>query len=395
MTAPLTPSRDLAGVTDARGLTEDQQQIADALADFCQGEAGTKEQRERLTDGGKMLHNQAVYSQLAELGFVGSSLPEEFGGAGGNIVDLCVFLEETSYGRLPISATAVTMIVAGAVERFGTDAQKQEYLSRIAAGAPLAIAMSEPGSGSDVASMRTKAVVEGDQIVVNGHKTWITCAREAEEILLIARSTQGERKHEGLSMVFIPTDTPGLDIRPIMTMGGDEQCDVFFTDVTVPASNVLGTVGNGWMQLVAGLNVERLIIGAVMLGIARRAFDDTLSYIREREQFGKKIGSFQSMKHKVADLSTELRCAELLVYDIARKIAADPHQLLPREASMAKLKVSEVAKKIALEGVQMMGGYGYATEYDMEFYLRQTIAATIYGGTNEIQKDIIGATYGL
>ncbi len=251
-----------------------------------------------------------------------------------------MFLEETSYGRIPISATAVTMIVAGAVERFGTEEQKTEYLGRIAAGAPLAIAMSEPGSGSDVASMRTKAVVEGDTIVVNGHKTWITCAREAEEILLIARSTQGDRKHEGLSMVFIPTDTPGIEIRPIMTMGGDEQCDVFFTDVTVPASNVLGQVGNGWMQLVAGLNVERLIIGAVMLGIARRAFDDTLAYIREREQFGKKIGSFQSMKHKVADLSTELRCAELLVYDIARKIAADPHQLLPREASMAKLKVS-------------------------------------------------------
>ncbi|MBO9533474.1 MAG: acyl-CoA/acyl-ACP dehydrogenase [Solirubrobacteraceae bacterium] len=395
MTAPATPSRDLAGVTDARRLTEDQQTIADTLADFCQGEAGTREQRERLTDGGTTFHHEPVYRKLAELGYVGACLPEQYGGGGGDIVDLCVFLEETAYGRLPIAATGVTMIVAGAVERFGTEEQKQHYLGRIAAGDAFAIAMSEPGSGSDVASMRTKALVEGEQIVVNGHKTWITCAREADEILLIARSEQTERKHDGLSMVFIPRDTHGLDIRPIETMGGNEQCDVFFTDVTVPTSKVLGTVGGGWGQLVAGLNVERLIIGAIMLGIARRAFDDSLAYVREREQFGKKIGSFQAMKHRVSDLATELRCAELLVYDVARSIAADPHRLLPREASMAKLKVSEVAKRIALEGVQMMGGYGYASEYDMEFYLRQTIASTIYGGTNEIQRDIIGMTYGL
>lgn len=395
MSAPTSSPRDLAGVTDARNLTEDQQVIADAIADFCAGEAGTKEQRDTLSQGGTLLHNQEAYAKLAELGYVGACLPEEYGGAGGSIVDLCVFLEETAYGRVPVSASAVTMIVAGAVERFGTEEQKADYLGRIAAGVPFAIAMSEPGSGSDVASMRTKAEVQGDQIVVNGHKTWITCAREAEEILLIARSEQTDRKHEGLSMVFIPAGAEGMEIRPIQTMGGDEQCDVFFTDVTVPASNVLGEVGGGWGQLVAGLNVERLIIGAVMLGIARRAYDDALTYVQQREQFGRKIGSYQTIKHRLADLATELRCCELLVYDIARKIAEDPHRLLPREASMAKLKVSEVAKHIALEGVQMMGGYGYASEYEMEFYLRQTIASTIYGGTNEIQREIIGATYGL
>lgn len=395
MSAPTSNPRDLAGVTDARNLTEDQQAIADAIADFCAGEAGTKEQREAISKGGTILHNQEVYAKLADLGYVGASLPEAYGGADGSIVDLCVFLEETAYGRVPVSASAVTMIVAGAVERFGSEEQKADYLGRIAAGVPFAIAMSEPGSGSDVASMRTKAEVQGDQIVVNGHKTWITCAREAEEILLIARSEQTDRKHEGLSMVFIPAGAPGMEIRPIQTMGGDEQCDVFFTDVTVPASKVLGEVGGGWGQLVAGLNVERLIIGAVMLGMARRAYDDALTYVQQREQFGRKIGSYQTIKHRLADLATELRCCELLVYDIARKIAEDPHRLLPREASMAKLKVSEVAKHIALEGVQMMGGYGYATEYEMEFYLRQTIASTIYGGTNEIQREIIGATYGL
>ena len=387
--------RDLAGVTDARHLTEDQQSLADAVADFCDGEAGTREQRNHHTKGRTTLHSDALYRQAAQLGYVGAPLPEAYGGSGGGAVELCVLLEETTYGRAPIEGVAVTMIVAGTYERFGTEAQKTDVLNRIAEGDVFAIAMSEPGSGSDVASMRTKAIVEGDEIVLNGHKTWITCAAHSSEILVIARSFEGDRKHDGLTMVSVPRDAPGVEIRPIETMGGDEQCDVFFTDVRVPASQILGEVGAGWGQLVAGLNVERLIIAAVMLGLARRAFDDALAYVREREQFGKKIGSFQALKHNVADLATELRCCELLVYDVARKIDEDPHRLLPREASMAKLKVTEVVKRVALEGMQMMGGYGYATEYDMEAYLRQAVVSTIYGGTNEIQRDIIGMTYGL
>lgn len=388
-------ARDLAGVTSARHLTEDQQALADAVADFCQGESGTREQREALTNGRTTLHNDGLYRQMAELGYVGAPLPEAYGGSGGGVVDLCTLLEETTYGRAPIEGVAVTMIVAGAYERFGTEAQKQDVLNRIAAGDVMAIAMSEPGSGSDVASMRTRVEVDGDEVVLNGHKTWITCAGHATDILVIGRSFTGDRKHDGLTMALVPAGAAGMEIRNISTMGGDEQCDVFFTDVRIPKDRILGEVGGGWGQLVAGLNVERLIIAAVMLGLARRAFDDALAYVREREQFGKKIGSFQAMKHKVADLATELRCCELLVYEVARTIDEDPNRLLPREASMAKLKVTEVVKRVALEGMQMMGGYGYATEYDMEAYLRQAVVSTIYGGTNEIQRDIIGMTYGL
>ena len=145
----------------------------------------------------------------------------------------------------------------------------------------------------------------------------------------------------------------------------------------------------------AGLNVERLILAASALGIAQRAFDDLLAYVKERKQFGRPIGSFQALKHRIADLATELECTRLLVYDVARKVDADPDQLLPREASMAKLKATEVAKKTALEGMQMMGGYGYATEYDMERYVRTTLVMSIYGGTNEIQREIVSKTYGL
>jgi isovaleryl-CoA dehydrogenase len=390
-----TQTYDLAGVTPARRLSEDQQLLATAVADYAAGRAGTHEQRGTLSKQGKSHHNQEISHELGELGYLGASLPEAFGGMGGGATEMCIVLEETTYGRLPLAGFSVAMIVAGAYERFGTQAQQEDVLASVAAGDVHAIAMSEPGSGSDVASLRTKALVEGDEIVLNGHKTWITCAMHARDILVIARSFEGATKHEGLTMVSVPRDAPGVELRPIDTMGGNEQCDVFFTDVRVPAANVVGEVGAGWGQLVAGLNIERLIIAAVMLGLARRAFDDALAYIKQREQFGRPIGSFQTLKHRIADLATELQCCSMLVYDVARRVDEDPSRLLPREASMAKLKVTEVAKQISLEGMQMMGGYGYAVEYEMESWVRQALVSTIYGGTNEIQRDIIGATYGL
>jgi alkylation response protein AidB-like acyl-CoA dehydrogenase len=149
------------------------------------------------------------------------------------------------------------------------------------------------------------------------------------------------------------------------------------------------------MQLMAGLNHERLIIAAQSLGMAQRAFDDTLAYVRERKQFGRPIGSFQALRHRLAELATELEATRLLVYDTAARVDANPGQLFPREASMCKLKATELAKHAALEGVQMMGGYGYAVEYDMERQLRTAVVTTIYGGTSEVQRDIISKTLGL
>ena len=183
--------------------------------------------------------------------------------------------------------------------------------------------------------------------------------------------------------------------RGIDTMGGRETNDVFFTGAHVPAENVVGQEGRAWTQLMAGLNVERLIIAAQSLGLARRALDDALAYVKERKQFGRPIGTFQTIAHRLADLATELECSRLLTYDVATRVDADPGALFPREASMAKLKATETAKRIALEGMQMMGGYGYATEYDMERHVRVTLAGPIYGGTNEIQRGIIAKTLGL
>jgi alkylation response protein AidB-like acyl-CoA dehydrogenase len=382
----------------AGGFTDEQRDFRAAIRDFCERELGTKEQRERATNGYAELHNQEIYEKLAELGWLGVSIDENYGGSGGGIVDACIFLEEMMRGRIPIAGYGVSLIVAGAYERFGTEEQKQEILGGITRGRVEAIAMSEPEAGSDVGNLSCKAerqTENGGGFVLNGQKTWISAAHIADHILVIARSDTAGSKHEGLTMVSVPTDAEGLEIRGIETMGGKEVNDVFLTDCYVPEERVLGQVDGAWMQLMAGLNVERLILAASALGIAQRAFDDTLDYVKERKQFGRPIGSFQVLRHRIADLATELECTRLLVYDVARKVDADPNQLLPREASMAKLKATEVAKKTALEGMQMMGGYGYATEYPMERHLRAAVVTTIYGGTSEIQKNIIAKTLGL
>ena len=376
-------------------LTDEQSDFVDAVRDFAARECGTREQRDALTDGGRHPHNQDLYRQIAELGWLGVAIPEEYGGTGGGMVDLCLLLEESARGLIPMGGFGVSMIVAGAVEKFGTDEQKREILEGIVAGNVESIAMSEPGAGSDVGALQCRAKRQNGGYVVEGQKTWISEAHLSDHVLLVCRTDREGAKHEGLTMLSVPNAAEGMEIRPIETMGGEVVNDVFFTDCHVPADRLLGEEGNAWMQLMSGLNVERLILAALMLGVAERAFDDTLSYVKEREQFGRPIGSFQALKHRLADLATELECCRLLTYDVAQKVDANPGAMFPREASMAKLKVTETAKKIALDGMQMMGGYGYATEYDMEGHVRATLVSTIYGGTSEIQRDIIGRTYGL
>jgi alkylation response protein AidB-like acyl-CoA dehydrogenase len=376
-------------------LTDEQRAFVETIRDFARRECGTREQRDALTENGREPHNQELYERIATLGWLGVAIPVQYGGSGGGAVDMCLLCEEFARGMIPMGFWPVSMISAGAIERFGTEEQKQELLRGIAGGRVVAIAMSEPEAGSDVGSLSCRAERAGGGYVINGQKTWITGAHAAAHILLVCRSTRGANKHDGLSMISVPTGIEGLEVRGIETMGGRDVNDVFFTDCHVPADRLIGVQDRAWMQLMAGLNYERLIIAAQSLGMAQRAFDDALAYVKERKQFGKPIGSFQALRHRLADLATELEATRLLVYDTAFKVDANPDALFPREASMAKLKATEMAKRTALEGMQMMGGYGYAREYDMERQVRATLVTTIYGGTSEIQRDIIGKTLGL
>jgi len=376
-------------------LTDEQRAFVEAIRDFGKRECGTREQRDALTDNGRETHNQQLYERIAELGWLGVALPEQYGGSSGGAVDMCLLLEETTRALIPIGYFGVSMITARAFERFGTDQQKQEILGGVTRGRVEAIAMSEPEAGSDVGNLSCKAERSNGGYVINGQKTWITAAHAADHILLVCRTKRSDNKHHGLSMLSVPTDVEGLEIHGIETMGGREVNDVFFTDCHVAAERLLGREDEAWMQLMAGLNHERLIIAAQALGMAQRAFDDVLAYVKERKQFGKPIGSFQALKHRLSDLATEIEATRVLIYDVATRVDANPEALFPREASMAKLKATETAKRTALEGMQMMGGYGYACEYDMEHHVRTALVTTIYGGTSEIQRDIIAKTLGL
>ncbi|NMN95776.1 acyl-CoA dehydrogenase family protein [Antrihabitans stalactiti] len=376
-------------------LTDEQKSLVKTVRDFCKKECDTREQRLALTDGGKEVHSAEIAKKMADLGFLGLSIPEEYGGSGGGLFDAILFVEAMSRGRAPVSSFPVTLIVAHSYLKFASEDMKKEVLGGVVTGTPTSIAMSEPGSGSDVASLTCKAEKVDGGYVLNGQKTWCSTAHLADHILVVARTSNTGAKHEGISMFSIPTGTKGMETRQIETMVGAEVNDVFLTDCFVGADRLVGTEGQGWLQLIAGLNIERVIIGAMFLGIAQRAFEETLAYVKERKQFGKPIGSFQALSQRLADLATELEATRLLTYDVAQRVDENPAALLPKEASMVKLKATELAKHAALEGVQMMGGMGYSVESGMEELVRASLAGTIVGGTSEIQRDIIAKTLGL
>jgi alkylation response protein AidB-like acyl-CoA dehydrogenase len=377
------------------GLSDEQQHFVESIRDFCSRELGTTEKLAELTNNFTDPHNHDIARKMAELGWYGLCISEEYGGSGGSFLDATLFLEETTRGQAPIGGYAVTQIVVGALNRFGSEEQKQELLGRVARGGTLAIAMSEAESGSDVASLKTSARRDNGEWVLSGSKMWCSFAHKASHVLVVCRSERTDNPHEGMSMILVPTETEGFTITPIATLGGEDTNELHLDDVRVPESALLGTAGDGWMQLMAGLNRERVILAATALGLAQRAFDDALAYAKERRQFGRPVGTFQALQHKFADMATDLARTRLLVRWVARMTDEQPDRMLPQEASMAKLAATELAKRCALEGLQIMGGYGYATEYPMERHLRTAVVATIYGGTSEIQKNIIAKTLGL
>ena len=375
-------------------LSDEQRSLVATVREFAARECSSREQRLALTDGGRSNTNLEIARKMADLGFLGLSIPEEYGGSGGGLFDACLFLEELTYNRIPLGSFGVTLIVAHMYLSFAGEDLKKEILGAVVAGMPTAVAMSEPGSGSDVASLRCRAEPVDGGYRINGQKTWISNAHISDHIMLVARTADTGQKHHGITMLSVPTSTPGIEIRPIATMGLEVN-DVFFTDCVVGADRLVGVEGQGWQQLILGLNTERVIVGALALGQARRAFDDTLTYVTQREQFGRPVGSFQALSHRLADLATEIEVTRLLVHDVAQRVDENPGKLMPREASMVKLKATELAKLAALEGMQMMGGMGYTEEAGMEEQLRATVVGTVVGGTSEIQRDIIAKTFGL
>jgi alkylation response protein AidB-like acyl-CoA dehydrogenase len=376
-------------------FTPEQKQFRDAIRDLCARECGTLAQRRAWTGNGAQHTSRELVEKFAGVGWLGVSVPEAYGGAGAGMVEECIFLEQTSRGLAPIDAYSTALTAGATYLRWGTEDQKREIVGGICRGRLEAIGLSEPGAGSDLAAARTAARREGDEYMIEGQKTWISAAHMADHILTLTRTDPTVGRHQGLTFLIVPTDARGLEIRPIDTMDGHVVNDVYFTGVRVSVDAVVGEEGMAWQQLTRGLAIERLIIAAMSLGSAERALEDTLAYVNEREQFGRTIGSFQAVRHRLANLATEVACCHSLVYDVAERIDHGDEDELSTLSSMAKLKCTETAKTATLEGMQLMGGYGYAREYGMEQQVRAALVPPIYGGTNEIQREIISRELGL
>lgn len=337
-----------------------------------------------------------TFDRLAALGLTGLTVPEEYGGAGRDILGAMVAIEELARHSVVMAVAYIDCACYGGmnIAEVGSDAQKTELLPRIARGEILfAYGLTEPDAASDLASVSTRARREGDEIVIDGAKRFCTTAREAEYIYALVRSGPAEARYENLSFVLVPTDSAGLASTRIPAMGlrGMPSYDVTFDGVRVPAANIVGGEegwNRGWPMLAGpALDVEKLEVAALGLGLARAATDDAWAYAEDRVQFGKPIARYQAIRHILADCRTRLHAARLVLYQAAW-LAGEG---LPCgvESSMAKLYVTEAAKEIALAGQTIMSAYGYATEYDMERYVRDALLLPIIGGTSAIQRNNI------
>ncbi len=341
-----------------------------------------------------------IIKKLAALDLTRMTIEEEYDGLGRDIIGACIVTEELARRSLALSWVYVESVFFGSenISQLGSESQKKEFLPKLASGDILfCYALTEPNAGSDLATVQTTASLKGDSYIINGTKIFISGARECEYMLLLAR-TDKMAKHKGLSFFIVDTMSPGITARPIPKLGvhGSDTCEVVFEDVHVPAERVLGGpdyVNKGWQQLMSTLDVEHAHISVEAVGMAQGALDLTMRYVQERSQFGQPIGRFQAVQHQLADLATELKAAQLLTYYLASLIQTNKPCKL--ESAMAKLYATEIAKKISLAGLQLHGGYGYAMEYDIQRYVRDSLLLTIGGGTSEIQKNIIARALGL
>ncbi|QGZ93759.1 acyl-CoA dehydrogenase family protein [Terricaulis silvestris] len=379
--------------------SEDIQQLRDTLSRFV-------EKRMPRASAAQWDKENAfpreVFNELAQLGVMGLTVPEEYGGVGRDILATMITVEELSRRSLAVSVPYImAACYAGMnLDECASEEQKRELLPRVASGDLLfAYGWTEPDVGADVASVKTKVVRDGDVLRVDGQKRFCSGAAICDYIFTLARSGPPEDRRNNLSVVLVPPTAPGVTITTIEGLGmkGAATTDVVFDGVEVPIQNLLGGEegwNRGWSMITgSGLDVEKLEVAAIGIGIARAALEDALEYVQQRQQFGKRIGSYQSIQHKLSEMATQLHAARLVLYHAAW--LADQHLPCSRETSMAKLFATEAAKSIALECQTIFGAYGYVKGFDVERYVRDALLLPIIGGSTAIQKNNIFKTMGI
>lgn len=379
------------------GLTEEQKQLVMMIEDFIKKE--TSRELDRECDENERFPFE-LNDKLAATGLYGLPFPQEYGGTGGSTVDFCLAVETLAKGSDAACALfLLPVFFAGEmILNNGSEEQKKQYIPEIIAGRLKGcFALTEPDVGSDGSRVKIRAVADGDEYVINGHKTLISGADIADYIMTVTRTDTAARRYEGISIFMVPRETPGMTINKLKKLGGRiiSTCEIFFDDVRVSKEMIMGGpdgLNQGWGQMLKQLDIERIMMGAAYVAVAEKASEDALAYAKQREQFGKPISTYQMIVQILADMKTQIEAARWLTYRAAwLKDEGLPCSL---EASYCKLFTTEMAKKVTQDGMQVMGGYGYMMEYDMQRYVRDALLGTIGGGTNQIQQLIIGKLLG-
>lgn len=369
-------------------LTEEQLMIRDMVRDFAEKEvaptAAIRDEEERF--------DRSLFDKLAELGLAGIPWGEEYGGAGADYLSYVIAVEELSRVCASTGVTLSAHVSLGSwpIYKFGTEEQKQKFLRPLAEGTQIgAYGLTEPGSGSDAAGMKTTAVLDGDHYIINGSKIFITNGGEAGFYIVFA-VTQPELKHKGITAFVVEADREGFAVgkkEKKLGIRSSPTTEILFDNVRVPIENRLGAEGDGFKIAMTTLDGGRSGIAAQALGIAQGALDQAVQYAKERHQFGKPIVANQGISFKLADMATKIEAARLLTYQAAWL----EDQGLPygKASAMAKLFASDTAMEVTTEAVQIFGGYGYTREYPVERMMRDAKITQIYEGTNEIQRIVI------
>ena len=342
--------------------------------------------------------------KLAKYGFLGIPVPKELGGQGCDILTYAMCVEEMSKvcGTTGVIVSAHTSLCVDPIMTFGTDEQKQKYVVPLAKGEKLgAFGLTEPGAGTDAQGQQTKAVLDGDEWVLNGSKCFITNGKEADVYVIFAVTGKIEKRGKmmkEISAFIVEKGTPGFTFgtkENKMGICGSATYELIFTDCRIPKENLLGKQGKGFNIAMHTLDGGRIGIAAQALGLAAGALETTIQYVKERKQFGRSIGQFQNTQFQLADMATKVEAARLLVYKAARakdQFQKDGKSAYGVEAAMAKLYAAEVAMEVTTKCVQLHGGYGYIKEYDVERMMRDAKITEIYEGTSEVQRMVISAS---
>ena len=375
-------------------FTDEHEQLRESIRAFCK-----KELAPHAEEWEKTTFPNSVFTRMGELGFLGLDKAEELGGQGGDYYSALVLAEELVHAESGGTAMGVavhTDMAMPPIIAFGTEEQKQEWVVPAIAGKKiLCLGITEPDAGSDVSAIKTRAVRDGNDYVINGSKTYITNGHRADVIVLVTK-TDVDAGYDGFTLFLVPMDSPGVIKEKKLEKLGMHASDtalLAFQDVRVPDTAVLGEVGKGFYHIMWELQGERMIGAAGCVSGAQRCFDVTLQYAMERTAFGKQIGKFQAIRHKFAEMATKLEAARQLNYMTAWRFANGEYPV--REISMAKLYSSRIAVEVADECIQIHGGAGYMQEYGVERMWRDLRLNRIGAGTDEIMLDVIGRSYGL